>query len=531
MVSFFGVFSLRWKLIVSYLLLVASVLIVVLLVTRFTVRSIFLGYQETILQRQGEVLATLLGGAYAATNDWGAVTPQLGTWTRFTRGDVWILDAQGHLVATQPPTVPISEAPSSNTLKAALLGQVVHSTPPMFPSNDERAWVATPIRSGDAIVGVAYLSQGGLSLPSDANSVTPIGGPPGRPLGPSGDEGPLSFARAAEEFLSGVEQRMALAGVLIGAVAVLLGMVLARSIIRPLQSVIDTVEQIAAGDLAQRAKVSSRDEVGALAIAMNTMAERVQTQITELQRQETLRRDLIANVSHDLATPLTGIQGFTEALLDGMVLTEAERVDLFQSIFREVQRLRRLVGDLQDLSRFEDGLGHIVAQSLSLNQLVEEAVQVINPEAQDKQVLLVQRLPADLPLVDADGDRITQVLLNLVDNSLRYTPAGGSVTISATAHVRDVEVSVADTGSGIPAEELPHIFDRFYRVDRSRSAATGGRGLGLAIAKAIIVAHRGRIDAASVVGEGTTIRFSLPVATQSPATPQLAPALVGGRRG
>jgi signal transduction histidine kinase len=236
--------------------------------------------------------------------------------------------------------------------------------------------------------------------------------------------------------------------------------------------------------------------------------------MAELRRQEQLRRDLVANVSHDLATPLTAIQGFTEALLDNMVPTEAGRAEMYGSIYREVQRLRRLVGDLQDLSALESGMGHIQPQPLDLAQLVEEALRVVGAEAQERGVSLLRRVPPDLPAVLADGDRITQVLLNLLDNALRYTPPGGSIVAGARVVDGAVEVSIADTGSGIPEDELPQVFERFYRVDRSRSRDTGGGGLGLAIVKAIVTAHGGRVEARSALGKGTEMRFTLPLAPE-----------------
>jgi signal transduction histidine kinase len=262
------------------------------------------------------------------------------------------------------------------------------------------------------------------------------------------------------------------------------------------------------------------------------MTTLLEADVNELRRQEGLRRDLVANVSHDLATPLTGIQGFTEALMDGMVSGEAERQELYASIYREVHRLRRLVGDLQDLSSLENGVGYIQPQPLRLAELLEEALSVEHVEAAERGVTLLREVPADLPAVLADGGRITQVLLNLLDNALRFTPDGGSITVSARSNASAVEVTVADTGSGIPIEALPQIFERFYRVDRSRSRETGGGGLGLAIVKAIVTAHGGTVGAASVVGEGTRMTFTLPrVPDAASASGRTAPAKVARRRG
>jgi two-component system, OmpR family, phosphate regulon sensor histidine kinase PhoR len=154
-------------------------------------------------------------------------------------------------------------------------------------------------------------------------------------------------------------------------------------------------------------------------------------------------------------------------------------------------------------------MGHIQPQAMHLEELLEEALGVEHVEAAERGVTLVREIPADLPLVLADDGRITQVLLNLLDNALRFTPSGGTITLSARAVEQSVEVTVADTGAGIPADELPHVFERFYRVDRSRSRETGGGGLGLAIVKAIVQAHGGHVTATSVVGKGTQMRFTV----------------------
>jgi len=218
--------------------------------------------------------------------------------------------------------------------------------------------------------------------------------------------------------------------------------------------------------------------------------------------------------------------------MDGMVSGEVERQEFYGNIYREVHRLRRLVGDLQDLSSLENGIGHMQPQPLRLAELLEEALSVEHVEAAERGVTLVRAIPTDLPPVLADGGRITQVLLNLLDNALRFTPDGGSVTVSARIIPGAVEITVADTGSGIPAEALPQIFERFYRVDPSRSRETGGGGLGLAIVKAIVTAHGGTIVATSVVGAGTQMTFTLLRVTEAGvAANRTPPAKAVRRRG
>ena len=497
--------SLRWKLVASYLLLVVVALVAIYVMTRSTVRSVFVSYQQSTLIRQGQPLALALGADYAQTHDWAQEARQFGPRALFVRNEFWVVNAQGAPVLVQPPSAPQADRPTLAQLRPALHGDVTAGENGTLFSEPRGIWVALPIRADNAVVGAVYLQTSPEFVPYGRDGASRV------------------LAEATQSFLASVERRVALAGVAVGCFAVLLGILLARSITDPIQELRRAVGRIAAGDLSQRVGVRTGDEVGALAADVNVMATRLEAYVAELRRQEALRRDLVANVSHDLATPLTGIQGFTEALIDNVVTGEEERADLYGSIYREVQRLRRLVGDLQDLSALENGLGHFQPQPLRLQELAEEALKVVAGEAQERGIALDQRVPDDLPAVLADGDRIAQVLLNLVDNAMRFTPAGGSITVSARRLGERAEVTVADTGSGIPPEELPQVFERFYRVDRSRSRETGGGGLGLAIVKAIVTAHGGEVGASSALGRGTEMRFTLPLAPVQAALRSAAP--------
>ncbi|MCL5947502.1 MAG: cell wall metabolism sensor histidine kinase WalK, partial [Chloroflexi bacterium] len=471
--------SLRWKLVGSYLLIVVVVLISVVVLTRYAVQSLFLSYQEAVMARQALGVAHYVVTLYNATgNNWSRVSPIFKETTGLVRGTIWVADKTGSIVLSQAAP-PGARLPSRSRIITALKGKSIAGASMSLFRQPGLVWAAVPIwdEGSRNIVGVVYVETA-LDAPS----------PP--QLGPGGrDHFPLLLVQTASDFVTGVESRLAVTGVIIGLLAVGLGVWLARSITEPIQQLRRAVGRIASGDLTQRVVVQTRDEVGALAHDINLMAERLEGDVTELRRQEQLRRDLVANVSHDLATPLTGIQGFTEALLDGVVSEESERADLHASIYTEVQRLRRLVGDLQDLSSLENGMGHIQPEALQLDGIVDEAIKVERREAEERGITISVNMPEDLAEVWADGDRITQVLFNLIDNAMRYTPAGGQIIVSAHQHGRWVEVVVRDTGLGIPEEELPYVFERFHRVDRSRSHETGGSGLGLAIVKAIILMH------------------------------------------
>jgi two-component system phosphate regulon sensor histidine kinase PhoR len=233
--------------------------------------------------------------------------------------------------------------------------------------------------------------------------------------------------------------------------------------------------------------------------------------VTALRRLEQVRTEFIANVSHELRTPLTAIHGYLETLLAG-ALDEPENARKFlEIVFRHTERLGRLVNDLTDLSNIELGKVTLSLEPVPLYEVVDSVLAIIGPRARSGQVTLGVDLPRDLPPVHADRDRLAQILINLVDNAVKYTPAGGRATVSAwVTEPGTVEIAVADTGVGIPPADLPRITERFYRVDRARSRELGGTGLGLAIVKHLVIAHGGDLRIESEPGRRTTVRFTLP---------------------
>jgi len=239
--------------------------------------------------------------------------------------------------------------------------------------------------------------------------------------------------------------------------------------------------------------------------------------ITELRRLEQVRTEFVANVSHELRTPLTAIHGYLETLLDG-ALEEPENARRFlEIVFRHTERLGRLTDDLTDLSNIELGRISLRLEPTAVADVAESVLAIIAPRAGAGQVTVEAKLPPDLPDVVADRDRLAQILINLVDNAVKYTPKGGRVWLEG--RVREpgvVEVAVCDTGTGIPKADLPRLTERFYRVDKARSRELGGTGLGLAIVKHLVLAHGGELTIDSELWKGTTVRFTLPAAP--PAT-------------
>jgi signal transduction histidine kinase len=231
----------------------------------------------------------------------------------------------------------------------------------------------------------------------------------------------------------------------------------------------------------------------------------------ELEGVELLRRELVANVSHELKTPIAAIRAHLENVLDGVERPDPETL---QVMLTQSERLGRLVDQLLDLSRLESGDVPLVRSVVPLGPLVSQVLSEIDVARPGRGVDVSSRVADDVPPAFADRERVHQVLFNLVDNAVRFTPAGGAVTVSAHRHDGFVEIEVHDSGVGILAEHLPRLFERFYRVDTSRSRADdGGTGIGLAIARSVVEAHGGHIRADSEPGEGSTFTFELPVAT------------------
>jgi signal transduction histidine kinase len=285
--------------------------------------------------------------------------------------------------------------------------------------------------------------------------------------------------------------------------AVVVSLFVSTRIVTPIQRLLAASGRIASGHYAERVPAAEPDELGALAAQFNTMA-------TALEAAERRRVALIGDVAHELRTPLATIEGYTEGLLDGVVAPGAETWALLHD---EAGRLRRLVQELQELSRAEARQLPLQLRPCPPAELVDQAVRRIAPQFAEKGVTLTTDIPADLPAVRVDADRIIQVLINLLGNALRSTPTGGSVQVRTERQQDAVTFHVVDTGIGIAPEHLPHLFERFYRVDKARSRALGGSGIGLTISRAIVEAHDGQIWAASNgMGQGATFSFTLPIA-------------------
>jgi signal transduction histidine kinase len=303
-------------------------------------------------------------------------------------------------------------------------------------------------------------------------------------------------------FLRDFWWQLLVAGAIAAAIALIVARWLARGMTQPLRDMALAARRMETGDYGQRVETASRDEVGQLAAAFNRMS-------AELQQVEQLRRDLVANVSHELKTPISALRARLENLLDGVERPDA---DTLQVMLAQTERLGRLVEQLLELSRIESGDVPLRLQEVALAPLVSEVLSEIEVARADRRVHLSGHISSAVPPVFADRERVHQVLFNLLDNAVRFTPPGGEVRVTAEQHNGSVGVHVADTGPGISPEHLPRLFERFYRVDPARSRDDGGTGIGLAIARSVVEAHGGRIWAESEPGKGSMFTFELPVA-------------------
>jgi histidine kinase len=304
------------------------------------------------------------------------------------------------------------------------------------------------------------------------------------------------------DYRAGFNDALKAAGIAALAAALVLSLILSRGVTSQVQAMSTAAERIAAGHYQERVEILGVDELSQLASRFNDMAQK-------LDEVESMRRNLIADVSHELRTPLTAIQGSMEGLIDGVLPGAPET---YEQIHDEAKRLNRLVDDLQELSRVEAHAFELQLQPVDVPSLIQGAIKRLGGQAAAREIRLEAIVPSDLPQPLGDEGRLLQVLSNLTNNALQYTPRGGTVTLSAAVVGGELQISVQDTGTGIAPEQLPRIFDRFYRIDKSRSRQEGGgSGIGLTIARALVEAHGGRIWADSPgKGQGSTFTFALP---------------------
>ncbi|MBI4672150.1 MAG: HAMP domain-containing protein [Chloroflexi bacterium] len=416
----------------------------------------FLAQQET---EQLQDLADQLAAYYQDNSSWDGIQvgwsyggfPRGGIHQRGRfKGDVLIADANGYVVYAQDGRM------TGTVLDAALRAQAI------------------PIVANGQTVGYAvFRTPQGMTMP---------------------------LQNSAQQFFEQLRGTLVIAGLLAGMLSIALGIGLSRTLSAPLANLATAAHRFAARDWQQRVPVRGAHEVAEVATAFNRMAD-------DLERQETTRRNMIADIAHELRTPLAVMQGNLHAMLDQVYPLDRSEI---ATLYDETRLLARLVDDLRELALADAGQLQLNAQSVKLDDVLQNAAANFSIAADAQNVRVTVSGLQSLPRVRADSDRVAQVLRNLLANALRHTPEGGTITLGAQPQAEFVRVTVRDTGEGIAPQDVPHVFERFYRADKSRTRTTGGTGLGLAIAKAWVEAMGGRIGVESEAGRGSEFWFTLP---------------------
>lgn len=455
--------SLWIKLLLGFVLVaVIAVGVVAILANRTTTRQ-FEIYVSQGRQRRAQQMAPVFAAYYAQVGSWDGVSQWMASLGELQLGG----QGQGQ----GPGRGRDGVSSSDRLLLVGADGQV------LADSQDElvgQRLTSTELSSGSPIE-VAGQTVGTLIIPAA--------------------EGVHESQEA--QFLGQINESLLWAGLIAGVVALVLGALLARQLTSPLRSLTDASRGLAAGKVTQ-VQVRSQDEIGELAQAFNDMAQ-------SLSRQETLRRNLMADIAHELRTPLTVIRGDLEALLDGVFEPSPQAL---ASLQEETLLLSRLVDDLRSLAQAEAGQLKLDRQPTNLTLLLQGVVDSFAHQAESQGQSLILHTSSHLPLVDVDPQRVRQVVANLISNALRHAAESGQVVVSASQQDGVLQVSVADDGPGIAPADLPHVFDRFWRGGQARAA---GSGLGLAISRELVRAHGGQIWVDSTLGKGSTFLFTLPL--------------------
>jgi two-component system sensor histidine kinase BaeS len=509
--------SLKSKLVLSYLLVILGTVIVLSFAVSIATQNYYLKQNIDILAQEEIDLNTYLGPGYVSYGTWN-LPFHLTNPSSLTI----IADANGAIQYCSPNSSAPNNRPFANEQSNSGYSSMVQFTNQNCTDPNIQRLLQKTLQDKNLVANSTQLATSQGSTSSIYASAPIIVN--NQVIGVSYIATPNTSGGAG--VINQINWYITLAGLIVAAIAALCSYLFVRRFVRPLEALTVAAERMKQGSYTQRVtQLGSQDEIGRLALTFNEMAGKIETDVNELHRQDQIRREMIANIAHDLATPLTAIQGLSEALADDVIQGPVARQETAQRIGREVQRLRRLVADVRQMTLMEAGQIQLDLAPLDLQSLVDETVLVIEPECEAAGITIKNGIPADVPYVQADSDRLAQVLLNLLDNARRHTSTGGKIGIWATQDKdkKHICITVADTGVGIDPADLPHIFERFYRADRSRAAITGGSGLGLAIVKAIITAHGGRVWAESKLGQGTHIMFTLPLAKNStdPRSPKM----------
>jgi len=459
--------SYRSKLTISFLSVILLTVLVTLLVQRAAIEPRWTEFMTSFsLQQKGPELAAIVAQNLQKARNWFELRSLLEELSSLFREKIFLTDANGELRVQS--RYPEEINPVESEIDKALEG-LTTSGEALLPGGKKADVVTSPVFMNNKLVAVIQIVQ----------EKTPLGGMFSFPLMSS----------------------LLIGGVVAGALSLFVVYLVSRQVTLPIFKMKQMALKFSQGDFSARVNIPSRDELGELASILNNMAQK-------LENTEKIRKELLANISHELRTPLTTVQGYLEALIDSVIPEEKEEESL-RLVLEEVKRTEGLVDSILELSRLEAGAIKMESMPFDLRELILKTREKFSLPFQRKRVSLECLLGDGSVVAVGDRERIKEVLEIILDNALHYTMEGGKVAVSCIPEKNTVEVSVTDTGVGIAPEELPRIFDRFYRSKRVLSGERLGAGLGLAIAKEIVEAHGSRLRVESTLGKGSCFRFTL----------------------
>ena len=449
-------FSLQFRLIAAFALALTLALTSVSMYVGYTAKLAAEQFERDTEEARAERMGQFVTNYYRATKGWGGLQPAIEQASALYGRRIVVKDTEGNVIA------------DSHQANSFSNNKPVTGSPSL------------PVLSSGREVGSVALA--GIAAPLEV------------------PEPSVSILAAA------LNRSLLWTGLAAGIGGVLLVSLLSRQVLAPVRSLSSAARLLGRGDLSQRVSTQGRDEISHLGRTFNSMAE-------DLEKVEQQRRSMMADVAHELRTPLSNIQGYLEAVRDGLLQPDNHTID---TIHQQALHLALLVEDLRLLALAEAGTLRLNMEPGSLEQVLEKSMQAVRPRAEAGSIALSLEVQPDFPLVEMDRTRIAQVVGNLLENAITHTPQDGRVAVSAEVTAAGwARVTVADTGAGIPPDDLPQVFERFYRADPSRTRSTGGAGLGLTIARQLVEAHGGAIHAESEPGKGSRFVFELPTAGSS----------------
>ena len=509
--------SLQTKLLVNFMLVVALILAGFAIGSSALIRQYFLSAKQQELIGKGQEMARVMDDFMTGRLSAPELVELADRIDGFLGARIWAVDASGRIIVMSSaprrsmpdrPATPVGprlapgQAPGPGGPQAGNAGPMRSSTSAAVRNLLKDI---EPVFSGNILTRTFFHPYYNEDMMLVAVPIVNVGG------AISGAVILNAPVQGVNDFLARVYMTIGVIGLLALGLTLLVVRRLSRGIVRPLKEMQETAAFMAEGRYDNRVKIASQDEVGQLGQSLNTLAQELGRFVERTEQMEKLRRDFVANVSHELRTPLTIIRGYTEALQDGTVTRPEQAQRFTKLIVGETERLERLISDLLDLSRLQARQFVMELEMIPLAEVVDNVVTMLRGKYAEKGVELLWRGAEMIPPIPGNGDRLVQLMLILLDNALKYTQPQGRVQVELSCAEQTVTLGVSDDGAGIPAADLPFIWERFYKVDKAHTRENHGTGLGLSIAREIIERHGATVTVSSEPGQGTSFVLQFPV--------------------